>query len=340
VIQHLSIERFKSIQSLSIPCRKVNVFIGSPDTGKTNILEAFYFLSRLGWAWPLDTSLRLRPELGFDPLFYRQFFDKPLQISLRLIPPHPASYDGEEMTVKASVAGGPERSLDIAIPSIGHTFHVGFGQQTRITQLEWIRFYSYTQSEHWAYRADFPHASVLVNPPHGYNLLYIARHNSRVYDFLKDMVAGLGLNWRLRFDQSQKTLRLSEVRKDEILDYNLDLLSDSLKRLFFYGAILFTSEHAVIVLDEPDVFAFPPYPKTLGEMIGADRSNQFFLTTHNPYFLAGLVGKTPVDDLALFVCHRDAEGNTAATLLSAEEVARVIEQGASIFFNLDEFLRS
>lgn len=173
-------------------------------------------------------------------------------------------------------------------------------------------------------------------PPHGYNLMYIARHNARVYEFLKDTVSGL--NWKLRFDQNQKAFRLSEVREDEILDYNLDILSDSLKRLFFYSAILLTSESATLVLDEPDVFAFPPYPKTLGEMIAGDSSNQFFVTTHNPYFLAGIVEKTPADKLALFVCHRDSDGATAIRLLTPEEISRAIEQGASIFFNLDQFL--
>src|SRR5439155_21523853 len=84
MIKTLSIERFKSIKSLSIPCKKVNVFIGAPDTGKTNILEALYFLSRLGWSQPLDTSLRLSQHLGFDPLFYRQFFDQPFQVVMSL----------------------------------------------------------------------------------------------------------------------------------------------------------------------------------------------------------------------------------------------------------------
>jgi hypothetical protein len=88
-----------------------------------------------------------------------------------------------------------------------------------------------------------------------------------------------------------------------------------------------TSEDAVLVLDEPDVFAFPPYPKMLGEMIAADETNQFFLTTHNPYFLAGIVEKAPRNDLAVFVCHRDAEGATAAKLLSDQDLSRVIEPG-------------
>lgn len=331
MIQSLKIERFKSIRSLSIPCRKVNVFIGPPDTGKTNILEALYFLSRLGWDLPLDASLRLRPDIGFEPLFYRQFFNEPFRISMRLIPP-PAEHASGEIEVSVTIQG-QDRSLYIQ-SSLGRRGGVPFGGAFRVPQLEWIRYYSYAPSEGWQYRADYN----VVNPPHGHNLLYIARHNAKVYDFLKEILSGL--NWKLRFDQNQKTFRLSEVREDEIFDYNLDLLSDSLKRLFFYSAVILTSENATLVLDEPDVFAFPPYPKTLGEMIGGDPSNQFFLTTHNPYFLAGVVEKTPADNLALFVCSRDSAGGTVTKLLSPHEIGQVIEQGANVFFNLDEFLKS
>jgi hypothetical protein len=336
MITSLSIERFKSIRSLSIDCRKVNVFIGAPDTGKTNLLEALYLLSRLGWNQPLDGSLRIRPEMGFDALFYRQFFDQPLVIRMVLSPPLPANYQFQDLVFSAAIRDGGQRlSLSLEPGGLGR-FVVNFGKERQIPVLDWLRFYSYTQSEHWQYSAGGHRGSVLVTVPHGANLLYIARHTGGVYEFLKEIVGGL--SWRVKFDQGQRTFRLSEVRADEIVDYNLDLLSDSLKRLFFYGAILKTSENAVLVLDEPDVFAFPPYPKTLGEMIGADTSNQFFLTTHNPYFLAGLTAKTRIEDLAIFVCHRDAEGATSATMLSPEAVARVIELGASVFFNLDDFV--
>lgn len=330
MIQTLQIERFKSIRSLSIPCRKVNVFIGPPDTGKTNILEALYFISLLGWGAPLGTSLRLRQELGFELLFYRQFFDQPFQISLRLTPPHAGSAD---IKVSATIEG-QDRHLNIT--SGRGTSGVAFNGVLHVPELEWIRFYSYASSEHWQYNTGFKHGAIFISPPHGGNLLYIARHNAKVYEFLKDTLSGL--NWKLRFDQNSKTFRLSEVREDDILDYNLDLLSDSLKRLFFYGAIILTTESATLVLDEPDVFAFPPYPKMLGEMIAGDASNQFFLTTHNPYFLTGVAEKTPADSLALFVCSRDSEGGTVVKLLTPEEVGRVIELGASAFFNLDEFL--
>src|SRR5271169_3280437 len=40
MISHLKIEHFKSIESLDIDCNQINIFIGEPNTGKSNILEA------------------------------------------------------------------------------------------------------------------------------------------------------------------------------------------------------------------------------------------------------------------------------------------------------------
>ena len=327
MIETLSIERFKSIRSLTIQCSKVNVLIGPPDTGKTNVLEALYLVSRLGWGCPLDSSLRMRPELGFDPLFYRQFFESPIRITC-LRGPDPKI--NLEITIHS-------RDRKIELRTARGDIVASFGSVINVPEYAVVRFYTYTQSEHWQYTSDYPRGTESVNPPHGYNLLYIARHNSRVYEFLKETT---GPAWKLRFDQAQKTFRLSEIREDEILDYNLDLLSDSLKRFFFYGSILMTSQDAVLVFDEPDVYAFPPYPKRLGEMIAADESNQFFVTTHNPYFLSSLVEKTPSERLGVFVASKDGDGATALTRLTAPQLSDVIEQGASVFFNLDAFAAS
>lgn len=46
MIKHLSIRNFKSVQKLDINnCKRVNVFIGEYNSGKSNILEAMSFLS-------------------------------------------------------------------------------------------------------------------------------------------------------------------------------------------------------------------------------------------------------------------------------------------------------
>ncbi len=338
MIKTLSIKRFKSIRELSIACRKVNVFIGAPDTGKTNILDALTLLSRLGWYLPLDSSLRLRAELGFDALFYRQFYDAPLEIALEADGKLAEDWERHLKTTSISVQAvndSAARALRLRLGLPGaHRDMVGipFGSGGHWPFFERIRQYAYLSSENWQYQGDRPRP---VTPPNGSNLLYVARHDESAYEFLLETVAPVG--WKLRFDAAMKTFRLSEVREKEIIDYNLDLLSDSLKRLIFYGTIVLSSQEAVLVLDEPDVFAFPPYPKTLGQMIAADATNQFFVTTHNPYFLSAVIEKTPTDQLALFVCHRKEDGATGARLLTLNEVSRVIEHGASVFFNLDEF---
>jgi len=48
MITKLSIRNFKSIKELDIDCARVNLFIGEPNTGKSNILEALGMLSWCG----------------------------------------------------------------------------------------------------------------------------------------------------------------------------------------------------------------------------------------------------------------------------------------------------
>ncbi len=52
-LHHLHIRNFKSIQSLALECKRVNVFIGKPNVGKSNILEALSLLgAHYGTAQP------------------------------------------------------------------------------------------------------------------------------------------------------------------------------------------------------------------------------------------------------------------------------------------------
>ena len=45
MITRLQIDHFKSIESLDIECNRINIFIGEPNTGKSNILEAMAFFT-------------------------------------------------------------------------------------------------------------------------------------------------------------------------------------------------------------------------------------------------------------------------------------------------------
>ena len=40
MINQVNIKNFKSIKDLTMSCKKLNVFIGEPNSGKSNIIEA------------------------------------------------------------------------------------------------------------------------------------------------------------------------------------------------------------------------------------------------------------------------------------------------------------
>jgi AAA15 family ATPase/GTPase len=52
MIEELEIVNFKSIKNLRLRCKRVNLLIGEPNTGKSNILEALGLLSSC--AFPTD----------------------------------------------------------------------------------------------------------------------------------------------------------------------------------------------------------------------------------------------------------------------------------------------
>ena len=47
MIEEIKIKNFKSIKDLTLNCNKINVFIGKPNVGKSNVLEAIGLLPSL-----------------------------------------------------------------------------------------------------------------------------------------------------------------------------------------------------------------------------------------------------------------------------------------------------
>lgn len=44
-LKKIKIENFKSINEIDFDCKRVNIFLGEPNVGKSNILEALSFFS-------------------------------------------------------------------------------------------------------------------------------------------------------------------------------------------------------------------------------------------------------------------------------------------------------
>ncbi|MEN6620198.1 MAG: AAA family ATPase, partial [Smithella sp.] len=85
MIENLKIEHFKSIESLNIPCNRTNIFIGAPNTGKSNILEALSLFTfceeRLsGSGQPLSSYVRFK---DLSNLFTDGVLDHEVHLEIR-----------------------------------------------------------------------------------------------------------------------------------------------------------------------------------------------------------------------------------------------------------------
>jgi AAA15 family ATPase/GTPase len=131
-----------------------------------------------------------------------------------------------------------------------------------------------------------------------------------------------------------------EVKKeidDVIISYPYALVSDTLQRVVFHLVAIETNEDSVIIFEEPEAHAFPYYTKFLAERISLDKTNQYFISTHNPYFLLSVLEKTPKDDIGIFITYlKDYQTNIRP--LVEEDMPEILELDASVFFNLDRFL--
>jgi hypothetical protein len=93
----------------------------------------------------------------------------------------------------------------------------------------------------------------------------------------------------------------------------------------------------VLLLDEPESNTFPFYTKYLAERIALDETNQFFITTHNPYLLLSLIEKTPIKDLN--VCIAEMKNyETILHILNEKQITKVLDFNSDVFFNFNQII--
>jgi hypothetical protein len=99
MITKLSIRNFKSIKELDIDCARVNLFIGEPNTGKSNILEA---LGLLSWCGCNGVSLNDFVRFQYTSnLFYDNLINQIVDVNIAT----------ENMSINIDLGVTPENSI-------------------------------------------------------------------------------------------------------------------------------------------------------------------------------------------------------------------------------------
>lgn len=323
MITNVEIRNFKSVRSLSFEPKRVTLFIGEPNTGKTNIIEALALLSE-GVHAPAVFQEVFRIRSVVD-LFTDQQVANPISV-ITSGPRCALSFKGPEFKFVASPFD--DRSIAPRIVVISQT-----GQPSEAIQLPWgIGYYRFKSSA----STSSPAYGVL-QPPFAENLTAVLYSNRGLRRRVTDLFRTR--NFSLEIRPVEMELRITKTVEEELYSFPYESISETWRRLVFYMAVLETNQNATILLDEPEANTFPFYTSYLAERIALDASNQFILTTHNPYVLSSIVSKTPAKDVAVFVAGMEGF-HTTLKPVPMTGLARILDYGPEAFLNLDKLVEA
>jgi len=161
------------------------------------------------------------------------------------------------------------------------------------------------------------------------------RSRGKIKTQVKDILEPFGLKFMHR--ELENKGEVVKETEDILISYPYSIISDTLKRVVFYISAIYSNKDSVIVFEEPESHAFPYYARYLAELIAFDKNNnQYFITTHNPYFVLSILEKTPKDELRIFIVHfKDYQ--TKVTPVRDEDMKELMMEGMDFFLNLDRF---
>ena len=328
MVDVLEIKNFKSIKHLKLDCKRVNVFIGRPNTGKSNILESLGLLSFLYYA---RQGYEARDFVRFEStgnLFYDEDLGERVQIDCDSIS-LPLKFDDGTFAARCEGPGGT---------NIGELV----GTHSSITAsppgkppLDMFRSYRF------AVKAQFEkRESGSLLPPIGDNLVSLLMSHKELRSLVNDLFAPMGLRLGLRLGLRPQESKIEIIKQfeDVIVSYPYHMTSETMQRLVFHLAAIITNKESILIFEEPEAHAFPYYIKYLAEEIALDENdNQYFISTHSPYFLEPLLEKTKAKEIAIFLTYYE-DYQTKVKALTDEQIRDAMEMEVDVFFNVDRFL--
>jgi AAA15 family ATPase/GTPase len=360
-LKSLEIKNFKSIKHLNTDCKRVNVFIGKPNVGKSNILEA---IGLLGASYSRNQEKILSEFVRYEEisnLFYDDDLLNIIEVNTDKVKAAMRYHTNNINQADLMVGEGDwiKKMLKIS-QSTGTLYHEfdsmkdkGEMSASNYTEPYYVSIHSNGQASlghqdsvistvNPIKKFHFKHLKEFSNkfpnyllPPYGDNLFTIVDHNKELRKEIVDIFS----EYNLQFVAYKKDSRF-EIEKNidgYISKYHFSSIADTFQRLIFYYAVIDSNTNSVLILEEPEVHSFPPYTKELSERIINSSQNQFFITTHSPYLLQNLISNLDDTELNLYITYFE-DYETKIKKLSGDDLRKASEFSVDLFYNLNQFV--
>ncbi len=322
-IRSVSIRNFKSVKSVTLTdCRRINVLIGRPNVGKSNILEA---LALFDIPYMVNSANKSLKELvrieNTAELFHNGESAAPIEVLA----------DDNRLSVSRTPANGLSVAISVQddLSKYAFTSALTLSKRKAPAVLPDILTYFFPRQ----FVSESSNAGFLL-PPSGANLMETVAAMPELKANLAELFHGYGL--KMLFDSGSRQIKAMRENGLDMFLVPFSSLADSLQRLIFYKAAIESNRDKVICFEEPEAHTFPPYVSTIVNDIIAADSNQFFITTHSPYVMGSLL-ESAGQDLAVYVV--DMQDNaTTVKRLTDEMLQKAYDNGMDMFFNLEAYL--
>ncbi|MCD4697270.1 MAG: AAA family ATPase [Bacteroidales bacterium] len=348
------ISNFKSIKTLEFNPKRVCLLIGKPNVGKSNILEALSlfdipFVFQFGGDGIKDlarynniSNLFFDNQTGKDILIQhdkrvvnifesisetKQLFD----VIIAETPDNRKYKSQQNSLYSLNFLDIKELDKDnVALYAksvdIKGTVQKGIKNNTYFSDIKKYIFNPKVDND-----SNF---NEFLIPPYGQNLHAIIERNTELFN----EIAGFFEDYKLEvlFDPEKTQFEIQKKVGRISYKYPFLLLADTLQRIIFYLTAIRTNQDSLLLFEEPETNAYPPYIKFLAEEI-VKSENRFIMSTHSPYLLNNIIENVAYDELSIYITYLE-DYQTKLKELSQEEIKEITDDYIDVFFNLERFL--
>lgn len=357
IIKDLSIRNFKSIKELDLKCKRINLFIGKPNAGKSNILEA---LSMYCGCYELSPDKFLSSFIRFNTLndlFHYGDLDKAVEVVTDIGFVTLRHYRGIRDFVYATGDNiKPYQDIDLGI---GETMGSFIDKIRPDTLKEKSSMYPFLLYLNPLSNNAFPeYANKALLPVKKYHFKGISKTDSRVsvflsydgsnlytmldmYKELADYAAEFFEEYGLEYVmvQTEKTMLIQRKMGRIVSQLGFELTPDTFQRLIYHVAAIKTNRNSVLLFEEPESHSFPPYIQEFAKQVIDSEDNQFFITTHSPYLLNTFLQNNFIKKDLNIVLTWFEDFQTKVKILSKKEIDQIYGNGIDVFFNIDSYIK-